>query len=299
LWGIAVREVTCPGCGEILGVPKELEGGPIRCGVCERVIDTTQSTPTARPRRSESRDEERSDERRPRDSGDRRDDDDAPRPRRRSREADDSDRPKKKSGCGVWVWIILIFGVLGVVCCGGGGFLVYKFAGDPKWEKFTPADARWSADMPGQPKMETKPLVGAVGDATYLTSQRMFGQEAYLVGYGDLAIGDEDLVNDAVMKESLDGILKGPMSPREVSRKNLKMAGVDAKELVVDVTDPQNGSGRMIVRVLIADNRIYTLIAVKMGKSGQNPDMAEKFFNSFVLTPKTPQKPPRKGPGLE
>ena len=293
-----MREVPCPGCGEILGVPKELEGGAIRCGVCERVIDTSQSSPAARPQRSESRDEERADKRRLRDSDDHRDDD-APRPRRLSREDDDSDRPKKKSGCGVWVWIILIFGVLGVVCCGGGGFLVYKFAGDPKWEKFTPADARWSADMPGQPKMETKPLVGAVGDATYFTSQRMFGQEAYLVGYGDLAQGEAGFVNDFVMKESLDGILKGPMSPKEVSRKDLNMSGVAAKELVVDVTDPQNGSGRMIVRVLIADNRIYTLIAVKMGKSGQNPELADKFFNSFVLTPKTPQKPPRKGPGLE
>ena len=68
--------------------------------------------------------------------------------------------------------------------------------------------------------------------------------------------------------------------------------------LVVDVTDPQNGSGRMIVRVLIADKRIYTLI-VKMGKNGENPEMAEKFFKSFVLTPKTPPKPPLKGPGLE
>ena len=153
--------------------------------------------------------------------------------------------------------------------------------------------------MPGQPKMETKPLVGAVGDATYFTSQRMFGQEAYLVGYGDLASGEAGFVNDFVMKESLDGILKGPMNPKEVSRKDLKMSGVDAKELVVDVTDPQNGSGRMIVRVLIADKRIYTLIAVKMGKNGENPEMAEKFFNSFVLTPKTPPKPPLKGPGLE
>lgn len=293
-----MREVTCPGCGEILGVPKELEGGAIRCGVCERVIDTSQSTPAVRPRRPESREAERADERRPRESDDRRDED-APRPRRRSREADDFDRPKKKSGCGVWVWIILIFGVLGVVCCGGGGFLVYKFAGDPKWEKFTPADARWGADMPGKPAQETKPLVGAVGDATYFTSQRMFGQEAYLVGYGDLAQGEAGFVNDFVMKESLDGILKGPMNPKEVSRKDLKMSGVAAKELVVDVTDPQNGTGRMIVRVLIADNRIYTLIAVKMGKNGQNPEMAEKFFNSFVLTPKTPPKAPLKVPEPE
>ncbi len=271
-----VREIPCPGCGEILGVPEELDGGPIRCGVCERVIQTGERSADNRPRRSEERE-----------------DDDAP--RRRPRADDDFDRPrKKKSGCGPWVWILGIIGVLALVCCGGGGVLLNMFVISPKWEKFTPPDARWSAEFPGKPTMETKPIenVPGAGNGTYYTGQRLFGQEAYLVGYADLKAENMQFVSaEQVMNESLNGILKGPMSAREVSRRNLKMTGVDAKELVIDVTVANAGSGRMVVRVLVADDRFYTLIAVKMGSGGKNPEYAEKFFNSFSVTAKPPAKP--------
>ena len=153
-----MREISCPGCGEVLGVPRELEGGAIRCGVCERVIEPHEQGRPAPRSRADDRDDRRGDSDRPRSRDDERDrdrtdDEDRPRrPRRTSRDADDDfDRPKKKSGCGVWIWILGIVGVLILGCCGGGGFLLYKFAGDPKWEKFSPPDGRWSAEFPGQP----------------------------------------------------------------------------------------------------------------------------------------------------
>ena len=277
-----VREIACPGCGEVLGVPAELDGSPIRCGVCERIIQTGERTTESRPRRSEERDDDRRDR-------------DERRPRRRSRADADFDRPQKKSGCGVWVWILGITAVLVLGCCGGGGVLLNMFVINPKWEKFTPPDARWSAEFPGKPTMETKPIEGVAGagNGTYYTGQRMFGQEAYLVGYADMTTDKFNFVSpEQVMNESLDGILKGPLSAREISRRNLKMSGVDAKELVIDVTVAGAGNGRMVVRVLVADDRFYTLIAVKMGSDGKNPEHAEKFFNSFGVTAKAPAKPP-------
>jgi len=279
-----VREIACPGCREILGVPEELEGGSIRCGACERVIDTR--TTGERPRRTEPRDADD----RPRA---RFEDRDADAPRPRSRLDDDFDRPKKKSGCGIWIGILGILGVLTLVCCGGGGFLIYK-ASDPKWEKFTPSDTRWSAEFPGKPKMETKPIEKALGGGTTteFVGQRIFGQEAYLIGYTDVTPAElRGASRDAILTEILDNIMKEPINPREVSRRSLKIAGVDAKELVLDVTDPKVGSARMIVRVLVADNRIYRLIAVKVGNKGVPPEQAEKFFNSFTITAKAPSKP--------
>jgi hypothetical protein len=273
-----VREISCPGCGEVLGVPRELEGGPIRCGVCERVIrpeeqgrPAPQSRTDDRGGRDERNESDRDDDR---DNRGRFDADRPRRSRRPARDADDFDRPKKKSGCGAWVIILGIVGVLGLGCCGGGGFLLYKFAGDPKWEKFNSPDARWSADFPGKPKMESKPIGGGVsGNTTFYGAQRMFGQEAFGVGY-------------ALMNEGLSGILKGPQNAREVSRRNLKMAGVDAKELTADVNDPQAGKGRMVVRIFIVENRLYTLIAVKIGQNAANPDQTDRFFDSFQLTGK-------------
>lgn len=284
-----MREISCPGCGEMLGVPRELDGGPIRCGVCERIIrPDEQGRPEPRSRDSDRDEGPRGRDDRPDDRG--RFDEDRPRrPRRPSRDADDSDRPKKKSGCGVWIAILGVVGAIALVCCGGGGYLLYKFAGDPTWETFTPPDGRWSADYPGKPKMEVKPLdgVAGAGNSTHYVGQRMFGREAYLVGYGDL--NPEDLrfaIRDTILNGGLDGLAKGPMSVREVSRRNLKMAGADAKEAIFDVNDAKLGKGRMIVRIFIADNRVYTLLAVKMGQDGRDAEHAERFFNSFQLTAK-------------
>ncbi len=283
-----MREISCPGCGEMLGVPRELEGGAIRCGVCERIIRPDEQGRPAPSSRADDRDEE-PDRPRSRDDDRGRFDEDRPRRSRRpARDADDFDRPKKKSGCGKWVIILGIVGVLGLGCCGGGGFLVYKFAGDPKWEKFNSPDARWSADFPGKPKMEVKPIGGGVsGNTTFYGAQRLFGQEAFGVGYADLdPIGVRASSNETLLNEGLNGILTGPQNAREVSRRNLKMVGVDAKELTVDVTDPQAGKGRMVVRILMVENRLYTLVAVKVGQSAGNPEQTDRFFDSFQLTGK-------------
>ena len=289
-----VREVTCPGCGEILGVAPELEGGRIRCGVCERVIETAEEAPRPKPPQSNDRDAPRGDDPlergRNRYRSDDQNDDDAPRSRRRSRSNrdDDYDKPKKKSGCGMWAVILGVAGVLILGCCGGGGILVYKFS-DPKWEKFTPPDGSWSADFPGKTKMESKPIEGApeAGNATFYVAQRLFGREAFLVGFAELNPLELRLrTAEMILNDSLDGILKGSLSPREISRRNLKMVGVDAKEITLDVVDPKMGAGRMVARVLVADNRIYTLIVVKAGQGAGNPEQTEQFFNSFALTPK-------------
>ncbi len=289
-----MREVTCPGCGEILGVSPELEGGRIRCSVCEQVIETAEKSPRPKPLQSNDRDAPRTDDPlergRNRYRSEDRDDNEAPRSRRRTRSnrEDDFDKPKKKSGCGMWVWILGITGVLILGCCGGGGFLAYKFS-DPKWEKFTSPDGSWSADFPGKTKMESKPIEGApeAGNATFYVAQRLFGREAFLVGFAELNPLELRLRTvEQILIESLDGILKSPMSPREISRRNLKMAGVDAKELTLDVIDPKMGAGRMVARVLVANDRIYTLIVVKTGQGAGNPEQMEQFFNSFTLTPK-------------
>jgi len=269
----------------MLEVPEELGGGPIRCGVCERIIRPEEQGRPAPQNRERPRDREDDPDERGRF-----DDEDRPRRQRRtSRDADDSDGPETKSGCGVWIAIIGVVGVLFLGCCGGSGFLLYKFAGDPKWEKFTPPDGRWSADYPGKPKMEVKPIAGVAGagNSTHYVGQRMFGREAYLVGYGDLNADDLRFApNEAILTGGLDGVAKGTITAREISRRNLKMAGADAKEAVFDVNDANLGKGRMIVRIFVADNRVYTLIAAKMGQGGKDPEHAEKFFSSFQIAAK-------------
>jgi len=292
----SVREISCPGCGATLGISDAMmdsvTGGVIRCGGCHTIVHVDPRSGTDVPEPSEPRGDD-SDRPRYRDDGrderGRFDDEDRPRrPRHESRADDDYDRPKKKSGCGMWVIILGIVGVLGLGCCGGGGFLIYKFAGDPKWEPFASPDGRWSADFPGKPKMETKPIGGgASGNNTFYGAQRMFGREAFGVASADLdPVGVRIASHETLLNEGLNGILTGPQNAREISRRNLKMAGADAKELTVDVNDPQNGKGRMVVRIFIVENRLYTLVAVKMGPSGKDPPDAQRFFDSFRLTGK-------------
>ena len=293
-----MREISCPGCDATLVISDAMQdglvAGVIRCGGCHTIVPVDPQSGTEVPERAEERRDESD---RPRYRGEGRDErgrfdedeDRSRRPRRTERDADDYDRPKKKSGCGIWVAILGVVGVLLLGCCGGGGFLLYKFAGDPTWEKFTPPDGRWSADYPGKPKMEVKPLQGVAGagNSTHYVGQRMFGREAYLVGYSDLK--PEDLrfaILDAILNGGLDGIANGPLSAREVSRRNLKMAGADAKEAIFDVNDAKVGKGRMVVRIFVADNRVYTLIAVKMGQTAKDPEQAERFFSSFQITAK-------------
>ena len=64
------------------------------------------------------------------------------------------------------------------------------------------------------------------------------------------------------------------------------MAGVDAKELTVDIDDPQAGKGRMVVRIFMVENRLYTLVAVKVGRGAVAPEQLDRFFDSFQLTGK-------------
>src|SRR5437016_213055 len=126
----------CPQCGEYLEVPAAMLGQPVRCGNCERIF-TPRETPSA----AEFDEPVRS-----------------PRPRRESAAS-----PPRSSTRRVLFIVFGLLGILGLLCCGGFGYLVYV-AMNPSWKTYTSPTGEFSAKFPGDTQSGTR-LTGRPGES--------------------------------------------------------------------------------------------------------------------------------------
>jgi hypothetical protein len=205
------------------------------------------------------------------------DSDDRPRERQRRRRA----APPRKTGRGPLFWILIglvILALIGAATCGG---LILMM--QPKWHTLESAQGGFKVDLPAQPRPDMRDMTRADLDPDFKVEGTVLAMqgEGYAVMYREieprlrLGLSDEKLI-DEVLKSAQR---KDP--DFSVSRSTpMKVSGFTAREVVM--SHPEDGLS--IRRIIIADTRLYLVIA---GGHNFNPDhnpRVKRFLNSFAIT---------------
>jgi len=277
-----VREVPCPQCGEILGVPPEFARGPIRCGACGRIIEAHEHSPggSAAP---PSAPKPRYDDADANESRNTRLDDEGDGPKRR-------EKPAVSTGGGrsmfrVIATLLVIFGILTAGCCGCGGFLAWQVL-KPTWEPFTAAD--FTIVFPRPPESERKSFTradGTKGTLQQYNSILMLQQQVFVLLIDDLP---KEARGGAVWREAqLNGMIDelkkaGLLGFKETARRDATVGGMPGREVDGTGMHPQFGPVSITVRLVIANRKVYALVA--LGKDAAKLEANKsRYFESFQL----------------
>ena len=310
-------EFVCPTCNGTLRVDDGSAGRVIRCGSClttlrvpdaapappapERVVpvappantsepDPRDETPnpndyllhdldSARPA-GRFRDPEPGGPRRERDR-----DDPYDRPRDRDR---DENRPRRRRrppppppGRGALFWVTVIGGLMVLLvfgCCGG----LYLLIPGPKWQTHESAKGGFKVDLPAPPRNDLSKLAGGTPDpdmhmeGTILISRA----EEFAVVYGDIPVADQQFGNDKARMDEAVNAMKTDGEVRAVlGQKDIIVGGFPAREVEFSA----KSGGWFVARVIIADGRVYVLVAGgRFARSGN--ENARRFLDSFEIT---------------
>ncbi len=260
-----MREIPCPHCGEWLGIPPEFANRPVRCGSCQKVISPGEHSPHSNAPLPPPT---------------------APTPARARYDDDEAYRPERKPRGKIWLWLLLGFGGLSLLCCGGGAVIAWRGM-NPKWQEFRPEGGEFAAIFPGKPKLETKPFNwpnGTTGTARLYHAERMGGPAGFHVHFLDIPKtqlkGSEDFLLNAMIEEIKKSDLP---SFAEVSRKPVSGTNYEGKEVEATFQHPKHGTGIAFLRIAVVGERIFVLMALGKDRKRLLPEK-DRFFDSFVPT---------------
>lgn len=292
-------EFVCPACGGTLQVGDDAAGRVIRCGGCMTALTVPGGDgraappnpyeidrPTSPPPPPRSAPNPPPDEPRRRDDPDDRYDD---RPRRRR-----PPPPPPDSGRGVFFWLVIIGAVMlvGVVACCGGFMLLIPGA---KWQKHESKDGGFRVEMPNklQPDVAKAAKInlkdakgkGVQSEGTVLLKR---GAAQFIVFYTDgpsekerankkPAESDEQVAEKTV-QQLLDAMQDNDQKGLPPIRKPTSSAGFDGQQV-----DFQARSGFYTARVIVADTRVYVVLAGGGVTMPNDPDV-RRFLDSFEIT---------------
>lgn len=203
-----------------------------------------------------------------------RDDDDRPRRRRRP--------PAPPPGRGALFWVAVVGGLfvlLTVGCCGG----LYLAIPGPKWQKHESARGGFKVDLPAAPQTDLGKRAGGdkAGAEMHTEGTMLFGRmEEFAIVYGDIPPHERRFGTD---KQRMDDAVKAMKESGEVGallrQKDITVGGFPAREVEFSTT----GGGWYISRIIIADGRVYVLVAGgRFAKPGN--ENARRFMDSFEIT---------------
>ena len=263
-------EFLCPACRETLRVADDAAGRMVRCGGCMTVIRAPEPpADTPAPRRRPAAEPVEPGEPTP-----------PPRPRR---DPDRVRRPRRMPPPRhtVLFWLVIAFGVvgLGVVTCCGGLFLVLQ----PKWRTHTSDRGGFAVELPADPRDDMAKLAGlknqpgAAVEGTIL----FIKLEEYGVIYSDIDPPvRRTMTDDQIIDETVKGLLTDEPGSKLRRSTPVVVSGFPAREVVFDGPD-----GSAMARVVVADTRLYVVIAGGPGGSAEN-ERVRRFLDSFRVTDK-------------
>ncbi len=202
---------------------------------------------------------------------------DRDRPRRRRRP------PAPPPGRGALFWLVVIGGVFCLLtfgCCGG----MYLLIPGPKWQKHESARGGFRVDLPAPPRNDMDKIAGEKPDPSApMEGTILFGRmEEYAIVYRDIPAHELRFGMD---KQLLDEAVKGMKDTGEVTvirQKDITVGGFPAREVEFSA----KGSGWYVARIIIADSRVYVIIAGGRFASPGNEN-AKRFLDSFeIIDPK-------------
>lgn len=247
---------SCPQCGELLEIPKALLDRPVRCGACQRVFSPRE--PSAAEFDAEP----------------------AAGPRRRSDEQESPNAFARR----VIIIVMLVVGFLGVACCGGFAFLIYKVM-NPKMVPFESDKGEYTASFPGQPTTGSTRLTGR-GDelSVYDSASRPMIQEEFSIAYVPLTEKDKSKRSESLLNEFADGLLLQNAGSAECRPRVVRTYdGHDAMDVCLELDDGRYLQGRIV----LANGKAYIVSVTGPGQPDGLP-WVQQFLDSFKPKRKLP-----------
>ncbi len=277
-----MQETQCPQCGEWLGVPPEFADRPVRCGACGRVIQPHErgSSPPPPPARSAPQFP--------------RNDDDAPAsrgPRFPDQPEYGADAPPRKKGGLLWLWLLLGLGGFGFCCCGGLVAFVFFAAANPKWEPYTAENGAFTAEFPGKPVTQQKPVKwpdDKEGTGYEYAALQPLQQQGVGLHYTDIPKSLRKVTDDeTLLKIWLKDFKAKSTNFTEKSSSLSKPGKYQVMDVEGTMMDPQHGLLQVSLRLMIVGDRAFLLVAAGKDRRKMQP-MRDRFFDSFK--PAEPKK---------
>jgi hypothetical protein len=192
-------------------------------------------------------------------------------------------RPHPPPGRGALFWLALVGGVFTLLTCGCCGGLWLVLPG-PKWQNHESARGGFRVDLPAPPRDDLHKFVaekGANPDPDMrIEGTILFGRlEEYGVAYRDVPANERRGNSD---KQLLDGAVQGMTQDgdtRVLSQKDVTVSGCAARELELR----ERSGGWFMARVIIADSRVYVLVAGGRFAQPGNENV-RRFLDSFEIT---------------
>ena len=283
-------EFGCPSCGGTLRVEDDAVGQVVRCGGCMTMLrvpekasspppfpDSTDNPfPGAEPLPSLRK---RLPIARPQEEPAQIDDpiEQSPRLPRRRRNRQEPPQPPGRSPL---FWVMITLCILGfgscVFCCG----VVFLLPG-ANWQTHQSNSGGFEVDLPSEPKKAF-----SLSNLNHDQSQKIEGtrllvtEEEYAILYKDIEPSDKRRVKDnQLLDQAVKDLERSIGVQKQGEVKSLDVSGFPAREIKFQLGE----DGMYIVRVIVADSRMYTLVA---GSRMKHPvdENVERFFNSFKIT---------------
>ncbi len=144
-------------------------------------------------------------------------------------------------------------------------------SGKMDWQEFSDAKGKFSVEMPGKPKTETKSVAGH----TLMAFPVEVRNAGYVASYVDFPPGTP---------YDYDGGINGIAAQYNgtvTSKKDFTLDGVTGKEYEMSITKPK--SGYAMGRILYVQNRLYQVLVVGSSVRVADADV-QRFLTSFKLT---------------
>src|SRR5438105_4516188 len=144
-------------------------------------------------------------------------------------------------------------------------------SGKMDWQPFSDAKGKFSIELPGKPKTETRSVAGQTMTALVVEIRN----GAYMASYVDLPPGTTFDYDKSIQEISTQ------KSGTVTTKKDFTLDGVTGKEYEMSITKPV--SGHAMGRILYVKNRLNQLLVVGSSARLAAADV-QRFFNSFNLT---------------
>lgn len=261
-----IETFNCPDCGELLEIPVQMLGQPVRCGACANVF-----TPQAW----------------------RFNPDDSPVPsrsERRRRENPEGSRATRR----ILFVVIAFFGLMVVACCGGLGFFAYALM-HPNWQAYDSPTGEFTSKFPGATQPGTR-LTGRGGEtATVITARRKFFQEEYFVYFIALPNSDIHKPADRLLTEFAEGLKsQNPGNSEYRGQIRRQHEGHEAIDVCLELIDDRFATARVVIvaNKEKKENRTVYVIGVIGPNDPNQSDWVEEFIDAFhAKEPENPEKP--------
>ena len=258
-------EFACPSCHGTLRVGDDAVGKVVRCGSCMTMLRVPATAPSPEPAAEEPAPRRRSAEPvAP---------DDRP-PRRRPRRP-----PPKPRGNRVLLWVVLVLVllcVLGAAACGGLFLLL-----GPNWRTHESVNGGFKVDLPAAPRDDMPDLarIRNQGEVKIEGTLLVTKFEEYSVIYADIQAPLRGS-DDAILNEAVKGLERDTPGAKVVRDTPVAVGNFPARE--VAFTHPEGGT--YIARIVVADTRLYLIVAGGPQMTAIGNDRVRRFLDSFKVT---------------